>query len=365
MKISKQDVFIFILAGGKGTRFWPLSRKDQPKQFLKIFNKKSMLQTTYNRCLSLTADKNIFVVTSKDQDKDIRKQLPLIAKGNILIEPQARGTTAAIALSAAWARIKSNNSIMAVIPADQYIFHDRKFVNDIKNAILQAKKSQHLVTIGIKPTFAATGYGYLKFNKNKIKGSAGTYKIDKFIEKPTLNKAKRYIKSSDYYYNSGMFIWQTEVFLNELAKYMPHHHKAALYYIKAGKSKPQMKLADTFYKKLSTTSIDYGLMQKSNKILGIKAAFGWSDLGSLKSFEEIDLNAVNSNIIINALHLGSNTKNSIIYGESDKLIATLGIEDTIVVQTKDAILIAKKDNVQDVRSLVTKMAKNKKLKKYI
>jgi len=365
MKISNKDVFIFILAGGKGTRFWPLSRSNQPKQFLKIFNNKSMLQITYKRCSTITDSKNIFIVTSKDQDKDIKKQIPTIKCSNILIEPQARGTTAAIALSAAKAQQKNKNSTMVVIPADQYIFQERKFINNINNAILAAKRSPCLVTIGIKPTFAATGYGYLKFSKSKRKNQASAYKIDKFIEKPTLLKAKRYIKSPDYYYNSGMFIWQTEVFLEELKIFMPQHYKAALNYINANKSKVKISLADNYYKKLATTSIDYGLMQKSNKIKGIKADFGWSDLGSPKSFEEIDLKQINGNVIINALHLGSKTKNSIIYGQPGKLIATLGIEDVIIIQTDDAVLIAKKDKIQDVRELVIKMSKNKKLKRYV
>ena len=365
MKISNKDVFIFILAGGKGTRFWPLSRKDQPKQFLKIFNNKSMLQITYKRCSLFTDKKNIFIVTSKDQDKDIKKQIPTIKHSNILIEPQARGTTAAIALSAAKAKLQSNESVMVVIPADQYIYHERKFVKNIKSAILEAGKSHQLATIGIKPTFAATGYGYMKFSRSKKDAHNKSYKIDKFIEKPTLSKAKRYIKSPDYYFNSGIFIWQTEVFLNELKKFMPQHYKASLNYINANKSKAKIRLADNFYKKLATTSIDYGLMQKTNKIIGVIADFGWSDLGSLKSFEEIDLKHINGNIVINTLHLGNETENSIIYGQSDKLIATLGIDNIIIIQTDDATLIAKKDNIQNVRKLVTRMSKDKKLKRYI
>ena len=365
MKISNKDVFIFILAGGKGTRFWPLSRKNRPKQFLKIFNNQSMLQLTYKRCAALAGSKNIFIVTSKNQDKDIKKQIPSIKNSNILIEPQARGTTAAIALSAAKALQISKNSTMVVVPADQYIFHEKKFLANIKNAISEARNSSCLVTLGIKPTFAATGYGYLKFSNIKINSATSSYKIKKFIEKPTLTKAKLYIKSRGYYYNSGMFIWQAETFLNELKRFMPRHYEAALNYIAAGNNKVKLRAADSLYKKLSTTSIDYGLMQKSNKIIGIKADFGWSDLGSLKSFEEIDIKKINGNITLNAFHLHNETKNCIIYGEKGMLIATLGLEDIIVIQTKDAILIAKKDKMQNVRQLVMKISSDKKLKRFI
>ena len=364
MKISHKDVFIFILAGGKGTRFWPLSRKNRPKQFLKIFNNKSMLQLTYKRCATLVRSENIFIVTSKNQDEEIKKQIPSIKNSNIVIEPRARGTTAAIALSAAKASRINKNSIMAIIPADQYIFHEKKFMGNIKNAISEARNSSCLVTLGIKPTFAATGYGYLKFSNIKKNTPASSYKIEKFIEKPTLTKAKLYIKSRSYYYNSGMFIWRVETFLNELKKFMPRHHKAAFNYITAGNNKVKLKTADNFYEKLSTTSIDYGLMQKSNKIIGIKADFGWSDLGSLKSFEEIDIKKINGNIALNVFHLPNETKNCIIYGTKDMLIATLGLEDIIVIQTKDAILIAKKNKMQKVRQLVMKMSGDKKLKKF-
>jgi mannose-1-phosphate guanylyltransferase len=364
MKISKADVFIFILAGGKGTRFWPLSRKNEPKQFLKIFNNRSMLQLTYSRCLSLTEAKNIYIVTSKGQGKDIKKQLPEIKTPNIIIEPKARGTAAAIALSAAKARQLSKNALMAVIPADQYIYHEKKFVQTIKDALNSALQSENLITLGIKPTFAATGYGYLKFSKKTLPKLKNTYKIEKFIEKPAAAMAKKYIKSNSYYFNSGMFIWRADVFMDELKKYMPGHHQAALKYLEAKNNKAKLTKAASFYKKLPTTSVDYGLMQKSKLILALKACFGWSDLGSPKSLEEIDIKKTKGNIIINAKHLSLNSKNCIIYGSKDKLIATLGLEDIIIIETADALLVSKKNNLQDVRKLVAKINCSKKMKKF-
>jgi mannose-1-phosphate guanylyltransferase len=360
--MSSKDVFIFILAGGKGTRFWPLSRKDKPKQFLQLFKNKSMLQLTYNRFSKITDKKNIFIVTCRSQLKDINKQLPRLSKKNIVIEPEARGTASAITLAAAEAKKISPDSIMAVIPADQYIFREKTFKKDINKAIGLAANNESLITIGIKPHFASTGYGYIEFGKALNK--TGGFKVRSFKEKPSLQLAKRYLKTAGYYFNSGMFIWQTDFFLSELSKYMPLHYRAAQKYIKAKSDAAKKKKADSFYKKLDTKSIDYGLLQKSDKIMAIKAAFGWSDLGSPKSLEEIDIRKTGGNIILNAEHIGLKTKDCIIYSDNKGLIATLGLDNVVIIQSGDATLIAKKDNLQDVKKLVNQLKTSKKHKRF-
>jgi mannose-1-phosphate guanylyltransferase len=362
MKISSKDVFIFILAGGKGTRFWPLSRKDKPKQFLKIFKGKSMLQLTYDRVIKISDKKNIFIVTCKGQLNNIKNQLPELSKKNIIIEPQARGTASAISLAASEAKKMSQNSIMAVIPADQYIYRKELFKKDMNKAIKLAARNESLIIMGIKPHFASTGYGYIEFGKKLNK--TGGFQVKSFKEKPSLQLAKKYLKANKYYFNSGMFIWQTDFFLSQLSDYMPMHYRASQKYIEAKSNGAKIKIADRFYKKLDTKSIDYGLLQKSDKIMAIKASFGWSDLGSPKSLEEIDIKKTKGNIVLDAEHVGLKTKDCIIYSNNKGLIATLGLDDIVIIQSGDSTLVAKKDNLQDVRKLVNKLKNSKKNKKF-
>lgn len=367
MKISKRDVFIFILAGGKGTRFWPLSRKNTPKQFLPLFNSQSMLQKTYLRFKRYVPSKQIYIITPSSQIKHIKKQLSDFDRKNFIIEPIARGTAAAIGLAAISIRRKRPESLMIVVPADQYAKGEREFRKVLNKATLAASFSDNLVTIGIKPTFASTGYGYLKIGKRlKIK-SCYVNKIDKFIEKPSIDKALKYVKSNKYYFNSGMFIWKVNTFLNGLKKYMPNLYKNLLRIERIDKLhyKEKLKKIGSIYNKLKPITIDYGFMQKANNIIVIKADFQWSDLGSLKSLEDIKTKDTNSNIIAGALSIRQDTKDCIIYGESGHLITTVGISKLIIVQTPNITLIVHKDDTQKIKDLVNKISKNKKFKKFI
>ena len=366
MRILKNNVSIFILAGGRGRRFWPLSRERKPKQFLSIFNGQSMLKMTYNRFKKITKNENIYIITSLDQVNLIKKQLPYLKSENLVIEPEPKGTAAAIGLAAVKMKTISPQGIMVVVPADQHIQGEDEFRKVIIKAINAAKLEDVLITIGVKPSFASTGYGYLEFGKRTKIGGGFFYNVDKFTEKPSKKTASRYIKSKKYYFNSGMFIWKTSTYLEELKIYMPKLYKILIDIAKKEKkfnSKKEGNKISSIYKKIKSTSVDYGLMQKTDNIKAEKATFKWSDLGSLRSLEEIILK-VKGNTITNALNIAKDTKNCIIYGKKNHLIATIGISNLIIIQTPDVTLVANKDNAQKVKNMVNKISRNKNTKKF-
>lgn len=323
-----------------------------------------MLEKTYNRFKGIVASKQIFIITSSAQLKDIKKQLPQVPLKNFILEPEPRGTAAAIGLAAACLKGKNRQNVMVIVPADQHITSDKIFRTTVKRAVSLAS-SGNLITIGIKPTFAATGYGYLKFGERVKSASTYGYKVEKFIEKPSLAKAKRFLSSGSYYFNCGMFVWRQDIFLDEIKTHMPSLAKTLkISGEKVFSREKKIKSISSNYKKLKPISIDYGLMQKTKKILAIKAGFGWSDLGSLKSLEEIGLKKQKSNIIINALSVSDNTDSCIIYGEKNHLIATIGVSGLIIIQTPDATLVAKKEEAQKIKKIVDRLTGSKQLTKY-
>jgi len=367
MKIQK-DVSIFILAGGRGKRFWPLSRKEKPKQFLEIFNGKSMLQMTFDRARRLIQDADIYVITSSDQVGFIKKQLPEIKSDNFIIEPQAKGTAAAIGLGAIRLNKKNPEGIMIVMPADQYIEGNEQFKETIKLAQDAAREKDSLITIGIKPTFASCGYGYLKLGKRCRVNNRYVYEVDRFTEKPSVRCAQNYIKSKRYYFNSGTFIWKVSVFLDELKLYMPGlFQKLKAIEKKEYKINTQDKAKRIahIYNKIKPVSVDYGLMQKTDNIKAVRAKFRWSDLGSLRSFEEINKRRYETNRVINTLAISKDTKNCVIYGMPNHLVSTLGVSNLIIIHTPDVTLVADKDSIQKVKDIVDEISKKKELKGFV
>lgn len=367
MKISEKDVFVFVLAGGEGKRFWPLSRKKMPKQFLPIFGSQSMLQKTHKRLKEFISPDRTYIITPNSQLKAIKKQLPEFKRSNFIIEPEARGTAAAIGLAAISVRYKNPKGIMVIVPADQYIEGINKFKKTLNNAVSAAILKDKLITIGIKPTFASSGYGYLKFGKSEKFNFGSVNKIEKFIEKPSKERALKFIKSEKYYFNSGVFIWRIDRFLKEIELHMPDLYRGLLCIERVCKKskRDKIKAISPIYKRIKPDTIDYGLMQKTDNIMGIKADFKWTDAGSLRNLEEIYPKKSKSNIVINTLHIKKDTQDCIVCGQRDHLIATLGLKDIIIVQTPDVTLVARKEDSQKIKELVDKISKNKKLKKFI
>jgi len=355
--VTKQSLYAVIIAGGRGKRFWPESRIKEPKYLLRLPGQKStLLQQSVARLRGFVKNKNIMVVTNRLQYLSVKKQLPQIDKKNIILEPLSRNTAAAVALAATIINAKNADGLMIVLPADQLlpIKHERKFRNALKTAANLAKSKDALVTIGIKPTFPATGFGYIKVGK---KLGASIFKADKFIEKPNFKKAKAFIKDKNYLWNSGIFIMKTSAILKEIGKYMPGLAKG-LRFIKGEAD------LNRYYKNLSGVSIDYGVMEKSKKVYVIKADIIWHDIGSWENLYEVIKSGPKGNIVIGP-YLGVDTKDSIIISKKGHFVGTIGLKDVIVIHTDDATLVCSKDSAELVKSLVDKMESERILRKFL
>lgn len=338
-----------IMAGGRGERFWPKSRRSLPKQFLEITDDgKTMIQLTVERISPLVNMEDIFIATNKDYKKLVLKQLPDIPEENILCEPVGRNTAPCIGLGAMHIASKYEDALMLVLPSDHQIKFNKMYLTALKDACQAAEKDENLVTIGIMPDYPETGYGYIKFNTHEMEGRA--YKVERFVEKPSLEVAKEYLATEEYLWNSGMFIWKVSSILKNMKKLMPETY-AGLERIKSaiGTENQEVVLEQEFVK-MESQSIDYGIMEKAENIYILPGMFGWDDVGSWLALERIKKtnefgNVVDGNIIT------IDTQNCIIQG-TKKLIATVGMKDMIVVDTEDATLICTKDSTGSIKKVL-------------
>ena len=358
--MSKKIIGV-IMAGGIGSRFWPESREKNPKQLLKMFGDDSMIQLTAKRIEKLVNPSEMFVVTNKLQRNGIVKQLPQIPQENILIEPFGRNTAPCIGLAALFAKRVDPDSVMIVLPADHLIKNTNEFQKVLENAIEVADKSKSLVTIGITPTRPETGYGYIQFDEEKSSENnfqnLSAFKVKTFAEKPTQEIAKEFLRSGDFVWNSGMFIWRTDVILKEIANSLPEMYEQLLNIEESIGTTLFEKTLEEKYKIIRGISIDYGVMEKAKDVFVIKSDFGWNDVGSWEEVYQIsnkdkNLNSLNGKIIT------VDTKNSYI-SSKEKLIATVGVENLIIIETEDSILICSRDKAQDVKEIVNELKKQK------
>lgn len=354
-------MYAVIMAGGSGTRFWPLSREKMPKQLLKIGGIDTLIQETVGRVLPLIPKENIFVVTNHGLADDIDRQLSARFDGswaaNIIIEPEARNTAPALGLAALHLRRIDPDAIMVVLAADHSIRKTDEFLNLIKTAAAAAKKD-YLVTLGIKPNRPETGFGYIKAGKPcEGQGIADVCKVEAFVEKPNLETAKEYVRQGSYYWNSGMFIWKTSTFLDEIQKLQPALYQGLMEIQESIGSDRESKVVAKVFQKFDSISIDYAIMEKTGRAAVIPADIEWSDVGSWSALDEVSDRDASGNIISgNVIDFGS--KDSIIYAEK-RLVATIGLHDTIVVDTPDATLVCSKEKAQDVKKIVEELKKRK------
>ena len=343
--------YAIILAGGIGSRFWPLSRESEPKQFLDIFSRKPMLEQTILRVSRLIDKKNIYIATNKayrNKITNFSKKLD-ISFQNILFEAESKNTLAPIGVLTHNIFDKDKEAVIIVLPSDHYIKNESRFIKILTQAISVAKKGL-IVTLGIVPDKPETGYGYIKINsKLKIQNSK-VYKVEKFIEKPTLAKAKRFMKDKSYFWNSGMFVFRADIMLQEIKKFSPRNY-GIINKIKENKS------LNKSWERFSSLSIDYAIMEKTHKTALIPADFGWSDLGSWQAIESLPAGQSgltkkdkNGNIFKGCcIDIGS--KNTIAWS-SGRILATVGLNNIIVVETKDALLVCAREKAQEIKSVV-------------
>lgn len=338
-----------IMAGGRGERFWPRSRKNLPKQFLSLTGDgRTMIQLTIERILSIVDMQDIYIATNRDYIDLVREQLPDIPKENILCEPIGKNTAPCIGLGAVHIAKKYEDALMMVLPSDHLIKYNSMFINSLKVACNLAEQNTNLVTIGITPDYPETGYGYIKFNPEKSVGQA--FAVDRFVEKPNLEVAKEYLATEEYLWNSGMFVWKISSILTNMEKWMSKTYSGLLRIKEAiGTSDENIVLEKEFYA-FDSQSIDYGIMEKAKDIYTVPGTFGWDDVGSWLAIERIRKSNEYGNVVSgNVITIDS--KNSIIDG-NNKLIATVGVEDLIIVDTDDATLICKKDSSKDIKKVL-------------
>ena len=349
------EIFAVIMAGGIGSRFWPRSKEKTPKQLLRIFGENTMIQDTVNRLTDIVRKENIFIVTNKIQRDEILNQLKDIPAENIIEEPFGRNTAACVGLASIIISHKVKDAVVIVLPADHIISNKELFGKTILNAVDFAFNSKGLVTIGIKPTRPETGYGYIQINETEI--SENISKVLTFAEKPNYATALRFLESGDFFWNSGMFIWRVDIILEEIKSFMPDLYEGLEKIRNEINSPKYNETLTNVYGMLRSVSIDYGIMEKSNKVFLTKGEFSWSDVGSWEEVYQLspkndDGNAINGNVFLDG------TSDSYIYSP-EKFTAAIGIENLIVINTKDALLICRRDNSQDVKKVVDFLKINK------
>lgn len=329
-----------ILAGGSGSRLWPLSRELYPKQLLNLNSDKSLLQSTFERLEGFMPKENIVSITNTKHTSNVRMQLSeLSSKVNLLSEPVSKNTAPAIALAVKFIMQKSNSDpVIIVVPSDHLIENQDKFLSTVKKGEKLAEAG-YIVTFGIKPDYPETGYGYINTSDELQDG----FKVKEFVEKPDLETAKQYLKAGTYYWNSGIFMFKASTLIQEIEKLAPEIANISneIDFTKSDEI-PFIK-----FDKMPNISIDYAVMEKSDRIALVKLESDWNDLGSWQSIYDVSQKDKNGNVFVGHV-LDKDSKNSFVYSSS-KLVATIGLEDTVIVETEDAILACKKDKTQDVK----------------
>jgi mannose-1-phosphate guanylyltransferase len=356
------EKIVLIMAGGSGTRFWPLSTEDKPKQFLNLVSEKSMIRETIERTAKIIPFEKIFIATNIKYLENIKKEIPEIPAENIILEPVARDTAACIAYAGLIIKKKYPESIMAVLPSDHLIEKEDEFLKNLCKAFEKAE-ADCIITLGIKPTYPETGYGYIEYKKSDTDREMCSVKS--FREKPNFETAEKYIEKGNFLWNSGMFIWKTDLIIEEIKKYMPSH-KTVLEKIEdklEGKKLSGTELSEyvkEIFNEFEKISIDFGVMEKSKLVNVIPIDIGWNDVGSFKSLEEVFPKDKEGNIIreeAEGTYYELDSEDNIIINKEDKIIATIGLEHFVVVNTGDALLICHKDKTQEIKKMMDKINK--------
>lgn len=364
MNSDLSHAYAVIMAGGGGTRLWPLSRREKPKQLLPLIGQETLFQSTVKRLEGLFPPERIFVVTVEEQAQEMKEQAPELPDENYLIEPAPRGTASVVGLAAMVLQKRDPHASMAILPSDHFIRNVDLFHYLLK-AAFEVAENNYLVTLGITPTMPSTAYGYIQSGT----GLAGeykypVYKVKSFKEKPNEAAAQQLLRSGDHSWNSGMFVWRADAILGEIQRQMPGLMKS-LDTIRADWGTPKQN--DTLvkiWKDVKVETVDYGIMEKAEKVAVLPAGgLGWSDVGSWSSLFEVLLPDMSGNIATNAVsHLALETNNTLVYGGVDRLVVTIGVDDMVVVDTGDALLICKTDQSQRVKDVVEHLKKHRQEK---
>jgi len=354
-------IYGLILAGGKGSRLYPLSRADQPKQFLKLINDKSFLVNTVDRIIPIIDRDNIYVVTNMDYREKVKNELIGIKEENIFVEPANKETATCIGLSAVKLLKQDANAVMVVLPSDHYIQGEKNYIDTLSQAIEMANKRRCIVTLGIEPNRPETGYGYIEMGE-RTTGNIATYRVARFTEKPNSEVAKDFILKGTYLWNSGMFVFRADVILREIEKYLPKLHKPLMEIYKSLGEENEDEVIKEQYELIDGISIDFGVMQKTRKAYVLKCDFDWDDMGSFGALSRL-LNTYRNNNISKNVYIDE-CENCSIFGDKN-LIIGFGIKDLVVVDAGDVILVMDKNKDQEIKHLLNKLNENKQYSKFL
>jgi len=349
------SMYALILAGGSGERFWPLSRKARPKQLLSLASSKSLLEETLSRLDGFIPPERILVLTNAEQETAVRKLLPDFPKENILAEPAKRDTAAAIALGTGWVAVHNHAATMVVLPADHVIANRTAFQETLALAAEAAEETSELVTIGIKPTWACPGFGYIEYGKpvrlRKRPDNEAIHRVERFREKPNSDLAESFLRRGNFRWNAGMFVWSVPTVLREFNRHAPQLADFISQLRAPGNFETTLNERFT---KLPRISFDYAIMEKADRVLVVEAGFDWDDIGSWRavaSYFEKDKQGNAANRAITAI----DSSNNVVFEEDGTTIALLGVHDLIVVRTRDALLVCHRHEAERIKDLIGKL----------
>lgn len=365
-----KHTYICLLAGGTGTRLWPRSRIKTPKQFAPILGRLTLFQQTVKRIRDLVPLSRVYVITNQRYKKDIQRQVPLIPNKNIIGEPEKKNTAMAMGVAAAWIHKQDPKAVVINLAADHLIKKPKRYLKILKGAAKTAFEQDKLVAVGVVPTFPHTGLGYIHFGKKISKATAlPTYKMKGFTEKPDIATAKRFLKTKQYLWNANNYVYTTKKIIEEFKIHAPDIYRHIYNVYKAVGTKDQDEVLKREYRLVREDSIDYAISEKTKEMVVIPGDFGWKDIGDWKVIYNISKKDKEKNVVIShgsngGQYINMDSKNNLIHFD-DQLIATVGVENLIIIDTGDAVLICNKDKAQDVKKLVKLLKEKKSLSKYV
>lgn len=359
--MNTESVYAVIMAGGVGSRLWPRSRESSPKQLLHVMGDGTMIQNTVARLQPIVPPERIFIVTNEKQIEGFKQQVPSIPEENLIAEPFGRNTAPCVGLAAASILKRDPEAMMIVLPADHWIENVREFQSRLRIACEVAESKRGLVTLGIMPNRPETGYGYIQW-RDRREGIEGFYdqgvrSVRTFAEKPDLKTAQRFLDSGDFLWNSGMFIWRADVILDEFSTHIPDLYEQINTIAASFDSENYTEVLESIYKRMTPLSIDYGVMEKAKNVYVLQCEFGWSDVGSWDEAYRLSRKDKEGNFMVGEVII-IDTTNSYVRS-ADRMIAAIGMEDVIIVDTPDALLVCKRGDSQQVQGVVDYLRRKK------
>jgi mannose-1-phosphate guanylyltransferase len=351
--------YAVIMAGGGGTRLWPISRMKHPKHILPLLGNSTLFQSTLERLEGLIPSDQIYVVTIEAQAKELKSQAPDIPAENFLIEPMPRGTASVVGLAATVLAKRDSEAVMLVLPSDHFI-RTRELFHQLMDTAIEVACDNYLVTLGISPTFPATGYGYVQRGGILSRSfNFPVYKVRKFTEKPNEAKARNFLSRGDHSWNSGIFIWKAGNILQEFSRQMIDFRKSLDVIELAWGTNRQEEVLKSTWQLLKSDTIDYGIMEHAENVAVLLAdGLKWSDLGSWDSLFDVLEPDLNGNVVVSADHMPLETHNSLVYSSAKKLVVTIGLDNLIIIDSGDTLLVCRRDQTQMVRQVISNLKEN-------